>query len=126
MARGIFCVPAAALVMAIAVPARAADASAGAAVFRAECAECHSMKEGRHKKGPSLYAVVGRPAASISGVEYSEALRVSGWRWDAATLRRYLSQPASKANPGSKMKYEGLSDAKAMDDLLAYLAAGGN
>jgi cytochrome c len=126
MARRIFCVPAAALVLAIAVPARAGDASTGAAVFRAECAECHSMKEGRHKKGPSLHAIVGRPAASISGVEYSEALRVSGWRWDAATLRRYLSQPTSKANPGSKMKYEGLADAKALDDLLAYLAAGGN
>lgn len=95
----------------------------GAAVFSAECAECHSMKEGRNKKGPSLFAMLGRKAASQPGFEYSEELRRTGWTWSPETLHSYLSQPTKKANPGTKMKYEGLADPKALADLIAYLAA---
>lgn len=61
-------------------PAMAAgDARVGAKVFSAECSECHSVKEGRNKKGPSLFALLGRKAGSVPEVDYSEALRKSGW-----------------------------------------------
>ena len=101
----------------------ASEAAAGAAVFSAECAECHSMKEGRNKKGPSLFAMLGRKAASQPGFEYSEELRRTGWTWSPETLHSYLSQPTKKANPGTKMKYEGLADPKALADLIGYLSA---
>lgn len=101
----------------------AAEAGAGASVFSAECAECHSMKEGRNKKGPSLFAMLGRKAATQPGFEYSEELRRTGWVWSQETLRSYLSQPTKRANPGSKMKYEGLTDTKSLADLIAYLSA---
>jgi cytochrome c len=45
--------------------ARAGDATAGADVFKSECAECHTVKEGRNKKGPSLFGIVGRQSGSM-------------------------------------------------------------
>jgi cytochrome c len=104
-------------------PARAGDASAGSDVFKTECSECHSIKEGRNKKGPSLFGVVGRKAATISDYEYSDALRSkTDWVWTPEKLHSYLSQPAKQADPGTKMKYDGLSDAKQLDDLISYLS----
>jgi cytochrome c len=106
-----------------ALPALAAgDAKVGGKVFSAECSECHSVKEGRNKKGPSLFAVLGRKAAELPGADYSESLRKTGWTWNEETLRAYLSKPAKEANPGGRMKYDGLRDAQALEDLIAYLA----
>ena len=99
----------------------AGDAILGAKVFSAECAECHSVKEGKNKKGPTLFATLGRKAATQPGFEYSEELRRTGWTWNQEALRNYLSQPTKNANPGSKMKYEGLPDPKALEDLISYL-----
>ena len=105
-----------------AAPAFAGDAEAGKDVFKTECAECHSIKEGRNKKGPSLFGVVGRKAASLPDYEYSDALRgQTAWTWTPEQLHTYLSQPAKRANPGTKMKYDGLNDQKQLDDLIAYL-----
>jgi cytochrome c len=98
------------------------DVKRGADVFASQCAECHSTREGKQKKGPSVFGTVGRKAASQPGFEFSEALRASGWTWDQERLAFYLSQPSKKANPGSKMKYDGLTDQKDLSDLIAYLA----
>ena len=100
----------------------AGDSVRGAKVFSSECSECHSVKEGRNKKGPSLYAVLGRKAAGLPDVDYSDALRRSGWLWNEENLRMYLHKPTKETNPGTKMKYDGLRDALALEDLIAYLA----
>lgn len=104
------------------VPAIAGDAAAGKDVFKGECAECHSLQESHQKKGPSLFGIVGRKAASLPGYDYSDALRgQAAWVWTPEQLHTYLSQPASHANPGTKMKYDGLDDQKQLDDLISYL-----
>ncbi|WP_304529333.1 c-type cytochrome [Dyella sp. C11] len=103
------------------LPVLAGDASAGADVFKQECAECHTTKEGKNKKGPSLFGIVGRNAGSLDGYSYSDALKNAKWTWTEDKLHWYLSQPAKQANPGTKMKYSGLDDAKQLDDLIAYL-----
>ena len=102
-------------------PARAGDANAGKDVFKSECAECHTVREGKNKKGPSLFGIVGRQAGSIADYDYSDALKSHPWTWTTEQLHTYLSQPAKKANPGTKMKYEGLDNAKDLDDLISYL-----
>lgn len=102
-------------------PARAGDASAGMDVYRTECSECHSISEGRNKKGPSLFGIVGRRSASVPGYHYSEAMRHTGWVWTPDRLRSYLSHPARQTVPGTKMKYDGLPDAGQLEDLLAFL-----
>ena len=102
-------------------PAMAGDAKAGEDVFKQECSECHSVKEGRNKKGPSLFNIVGRNAGSLTDYSYSDALKNAKWTWTQDKLHWYLSQPAKQANPGTKMKYSGLDDARQLDDLIAFL-----
>jgi cytochrome c len=101
--------------------AHAADAAAGGKVFATECAECHSVREGKDKKGPSLFGIWGAKAAQREGFVYSDAMRGAGITWTAENLADYVAAPKKKV-PGGKMKYDGLQDAKQRDDLLAWLA----
>lgn len=100
------------------------DAQKGAALFATHCAECHSMKEGKHKKGPSLFLTLGSKAGQQSGFAYSDAMKASNWTWTAETLAKYIAHPKS-ALPGGKMKYDGLESATDRTDLIAYLTAQG-
>lgn len=99
----------------------AADAGHGAKVFNEECAECHSAAPGRNKKGPTLFAVVGRVAGGVPDYAYSDAMKASGVTWSPDKLDAYIAAP-HKLVPGCKMKYDGLGDAAARADLIAYLA----
>lgn len=98
------------------------DAGHGANVFAQECAECHSMKAGKNKKGPSLFGVVGRQSASIADFSYSDALKQAGWSWSPEQLDAYVAHP-KKVVVGGKMKYDGLDDPAARADVIAYLAS---
>lgn len=102
-------------------PTRAGDPTAGKDVYRSECAECHSIERGRNKKGPSLFGIVGRPAGTEPNYHYTDALRNAHWIWTTDKLHWYLSQPARQANPGTRMKYDGLTDPKDLDNLIAFL-----
>ncbi|WOB49041.1 c-type cytochrome [Xanthomonas hydrangeae] len=118
----LLCVPLAGLLLASAAFTPSARAADGKGVFVTECAECHSAAQGKNKKGPSMFGVAGRPAASLPDYSnYSDALKGSKWQWTPAQLKTYLSQSSSKALPGTKMKYEGLEDQKELDALIAYL-----
>jgi cytochrome c len=80
--------------------ARAAADVAGGDVFATECAECHSVREGKNKKGPSLFGVVGRKAATVPDASYSDALKASGITWTPDNRRlpaaRRSSCPAAR------------------------------
>lgn len=68
------------------------DVAAGEKVFQ-RCASCHSITDTTNKKGPTLRGIVGRPAASVSGFEYSPGLKAfgaTGAVWDEATLDKFL------------------------------------
>jgi cytochrome c len=114
-----------AVALCAALPARAdGDAGNGAKVFATHCAECHSLRAGKDKKGPSLFQIQGRPAASVAGFVYSDALKASSLVWNTEALDAYVAAPARKV-PGGKMKFDGLGSAVDRADLLAYLAAAG-
>ncbi|KAB7769439.1 cytochrome C [Xanthomonas maliensis] len=116
------CAPLAGLLLAGALLSPSAHAADGSSTFLSECADCHSPTKGKNKKGPSLFGVVGRPAASVPDYTYSDALKGSHWTWTPAQLKIYLSQKSSSALPGTKMKYDGLGeDPKELDALIAYL-----
>jgi cytochrome c len=102
--------------------AHAADPGHGRDVFAEECAECHSVREGKNKKGPSLFAVVGRKAGTVADFNYSEAMKASGIAWSPERIDAYVAAPR-KVVPGGKMKYDGLASAPDRADLIAYLAS---
>lgn len=115
--RGVLLAASAAAMLA-ARPAMAAD---GTALFATHCAECHSVREGKDKKGPSLFGIVGKAAAANAGFVYSEALRRSAIQWNAEALDAYIEAPARRV-PGGKMKFDGLPDAAERKALITYLA----
>jgi cytochrome c len=102
--------------------ASAQDLGKGAALFATHCSECHSVKEGKDKKGPSLFASFGAKSAFREGFAYSDALRGAGLTWTADNLNAYITNPKQKV-PGGKMKYDGLDNAAERADLIAYLAS---
>ncbi|MGE5489864.1 MAG: c-type cytochrome [Actinomycetota bacterium] len=98
----------------------AGDARKGADVFAEECGDCHSAKEGKAKKGPPLFGVNGRKAGSVPDFAYSDAMKQSGIAWSPDKIDAYITTPR-KVVPGGKMKYDGLADAAARTDVIAYL-----
>ncbi len=98
----------------------AGDAKKGADVFAGECGDCHSPKEGKAKKGPPLFGVIGRKAGTVADFNYSEAMKQSGITWSPDKIDLYITRP-KKMVPGGKMKYDGLDDANARADVIAYI-----
>lgn len=108
----------------VAQPSSAAgDPKKGVDVFAEECGDCHSVAPGKNKKGPNLIGVVGRKAASVPDFSgYSDAMKQSGIIWASDKIEAYVTQP-KKIVPAGKMKYDGLGDAGARADLIAYLSS---
>lgn len=97
-------------------------ADAGSDVYAAECAVCHSVRSGENKYGPSLAAVVGRRAGTVTGYKYSDGLAHSGLVWTPDTLAAYIVAPKMVV-PGDKMTYSGGDRLTAQNiaDLIAFL-----
>jgi len=100
----------------------AADVNRGAKVFAEECAECHSVKDGKNKKGPFLWGISGRKSGSIEDFKYSDSMKASGITWTADKIAAYIAAP-KKIVPGGIMKYDGLVDEKDRLDVIEYLGS---
>ena len=70
------------LLLTLAEDAEPGDAARGERAFQM-CYACHSVDphEAARLQGPSLYRIIGRPAAAIAGFEYSKAMRQKGADW---------------------------------------------
>jgi cytochrome c len=100
------------------------DAAVGSAAF-AQCKACHVVDPGVNRMGPSLHAVVDRPAGSIADFHYSQAMKTSGIVWSDAKLFEYLESPR-RVVPGTSMGFAGISDPQMRADIIAYLKANGS
>lgn len=103
-------------------PARAQQDSAarGERDFRV-CAPCHSLEPGRNMTGPSLASLWQRKAGSLPSFDrYSDALKSSGIIWGDRSLDAWLTDP-ERMVPDNEMPFEGIKDARARADLLAFL-----
>lgn len=98
-----------------------ADVAAGASFFERKCGQCHDdAKDGGHGKGPHLWNVFGRKAATIPGFEFSAAMQQTGIVWDYATLDYYLAD-TERAVPGKAMNFMGIPDPALRAAVVAYL-----
>ncbi|MDR2215342.1 MAG: PQQ-dependent sugar dehydrogenase [Nevskiaceae bacterium] len=98
-------------------------ANAGKAVFRAQCALCHSAEPNDNggAQGPSLQGIVGTVAGAAPGFSYTPALKNSRITWNAATLDRFLAAPTVVV-PGTMMVLPVDSDTDRRN-LVAYFSA---
>lgn len=95
------------------------DAAKGRRVF-ARCMACHTVQEGQNRVGPSLYGMVGRPAGTVDGFNYSDANANSGITWTEETLFAYLENP-QEYMPGTRMIFPGIPSEQDRADIIAYL-----
>lgn len=126
-AAAIFAAALAGLGVATAARAAEGDARRGEREFQ-RCFACHSVDAGETAKlqGPSLAGVVGRPAASVAGFEYSDAMKAKGAAglvWDPAPLDRYLADPEAFVPGTSMVVLPPLRDEQTRADLIAYLSS---
>ena len=118
-------------IVGLAGQAHSQDVADGERTFR-RCTSCHMIgDDARNRVGPVLTGVVGRPAASFEGYDYSPSMiaaGASGLTWTAdliveyladptAFLRAYLDDPRARA----KMTFR-LRDEQERRDVAAYLA----
>jgi cytochrome c len=108
------------LLAGFATDALAADPAAGEKIFKAQCGICHAVVAGQNRIGPTLFGVVGRPAGSVPGFNYTADHKKLGVTWDAATLDKYLANPRAMV-PDTSMIYAGLKNDAERADLIAYL-----
>jgi cytochrome c oxidase assembly protein Cox11 len=104
--------------LAVAEQAREPDAERGADLFASRCATCHGLD--RNKIGPSLAGIIGRPAATVAGFNYSEALRSAKLVWSPDRLDSWLADSRALV-PGTRMMVR-IADPQIRADILAYLA----
>jgi cytochrome c len=95
------------------------DPEKGEKVFN-KCKVCHNVEEKKNKLGPYLVGIFGRPAGSVEGFKYSDAMKTSGIVWEDDTLAAYLKDPKGYI-PGNRMAFAGLRKDDDIADLLAYL-----
>jgi cytochrome c len=99
------------------------QAEDGRVLFAQVCGSCHTSERDRHKGGPSLFGVVGRRAGSVSGFEYSEAMKQASLTWYDESLDHYLANP-KRFVPGNRMPYSllmGAENDQRRQNVIAYL-----
>lgn len=115
------------LIATVALSAQGASAqgasTSGKHIFEDRCASCHSIG-GEMKNAPDLANVIGRPAATLKGFKYSDAMleaKQAGVVWNIETLSKFITKPRSVVN-GSNMAFTGLRDPADVAAVIAYLA----
>ncbi len=73
-------------------PELAADVAAGEDVYKKKCRACHTVEQGQHKTGPSLFGVFGNKAGSTDFKRY-KGLVGAEFVWDDKLLDEYLADP---------------------------------
>lgn len=100
----------------------AADAEAGAKVFK-KCASCHTTENGgADKTGPNLWNIVDRRIGSVDGFKYSKPMAEYGQdkNWSYEELNGFLWKPRAFL-PKTKMGFAGIKKVKERADLILYL-----
>lgn len=114
-----------------AVAQEAGDPARGKRLY-GRCVTCHTLEEGRHRVGPSLYRIFDSPAGSAKGYDYSASLAAAGkngLKWDAKSLSGYMADPVkfmraymNDEKASTKMVFRVTREQQRLD-IIAYLKA---
>ncbi len=100
---------------------------AGQMAYKNACRTCHSIREGDHRLGPSLYGIVGKKAGMVSGYNSSPAMRQSGIVWDENNLDRFIADPEAVVHGNAMKPYGGIASEEERQKIISYLkSTGGN
>merc|ERR1712032_1217179 len=96
------------------------DVKKGAKLFKAKCAQCHTVEKGGNaKQGPPLWGIMGCTSGTCEGFAYSEAHKNSGIVWSDKRMFEYLVNPKMYI-PGTKMVFAGIKKDKERAEKLKF------
>jgi cytochrome c len=102
------------------MPSPAIKPPDGAALFKQQCATCHSTNlSDVPRQGPPLVQIIGRQAGKVEGFHYSSGLAQAGFTWDEARLDAWLTDPQAVI-PGAIMSYR-QAKAETRTAIITYL-----
>jgi cytochrome c len=102
------------------MPSPATKPPDGTALFKQQCATCHSTNlSDVPRQGPPLVQVIGRQAGRVEGFHYSSGLAQAGFTWDEARLDAWLTDPQAVI-PGAIMPYR-QAKAETRAAIITYL-----
>jgi len=89
-----------------------------------KCRFCHSIRENdRARMAPSLYRILGKPAAVGENFTYSQVLiemRNNGLIWTPETIDAFIADPENYI-PSNRMRVEGIKDPETRQLIINYL-----
>jgi cytochrome c len=102
-------------------PLAAYPSDRGAEIYRA-CIACHTLSpdEG-NRAGPSLHGIFGRKIASLSGYNFSTALKKLDIVWTPETVSELFEVGPMAYTPGTKMPEQKIGSAEDRAALVAFL-----
>lgn len=96
--------------------------SNGERQFLRKCSICHTLRGGGARRaGPPLEGLFGRPAGSVPGYPYSEAVRDSGLVWSEQTIDALFDTGPAHYIPGTKMPMQRIVAPEDRADLIEFL-----
>ena len=91
--------------------------------FARKCSICHTLTpDGANRAGPTLWGLFGRPAGTVEGYSYSDALDGAPIVWEAETINKLFDIGPDHYTPGSKMPMQRITGAEDRKDLIEFLA----
>src|ERR1700730_7864166 len=88
------------------IPLPTAKPPEGAALFKQQCAACHTTNASDPpRQGPPLFNIVGREAGTAEGFRYSAGFANAKFKWDEGKLDAWLADPQAVI-PGAIMPYK--------------------
>jgi cytochrome c2 len=92
----------------------------GEDLYRAKCANCHSLTPGMSTVAPDLHGVIGRKAGTVPAYDYSPALKQAAFVWTPEKLTQWLGSPHNVV-PETEMSFPGLPDTKERAAVVNFL-----
>lgn len=96
----------------------------GEALFKKDCAACHSTKPDSHRSGPSLFNIFDQPAGQADGFRYSKAMRgkaEEGLVWTDENLHAFLTKPRKFIRLNKMSGYRGMEKETDRAAVIEYL-----